>query len=86
MSLDTRDKRASVVALGLPWLLVAPTPDSAVSGAEDRRHVAGLYRGPYAQQDPADAPRVGRRGGVRLAAGGGVRVGERGGVRTRRSA
>lgn len=44
MSLDTRDKRAAAAAAGLVWLLVAPTPDGGITGAEDRVHVAGLAR------------------------------------------
>lgn len=48
MAIDTRDKRASVFAVGLGLLLVGPTPDGAIDSAADRLHVAGLYRGPLA--------------------------------------
>lgn len=43
MAIDTRDKRASAIGIGLPFR-VLPLPDASVS-AEDRLHLAHLYRG-----------------------------------------
>lgn len=55
MSLDTRDGRASAVAGGLLWLVVAPVPDGSLADVEDRRHLAGLYRA-FEAAAPAAAP------------------------------
>lgn len=43
MSIDTEDKRRSVLAHGLPFLVVYPSPDGTID-AEDRKHIAGYYR------------------------------------------
>lgn len=43
MALDTRDKRASVIAFALPWT-VYPNADGTV-GAADRQQAAFLYPG-----------------------------------------
>ena len=51
MSIDTEDKRTSVVSPGLPYLVIAPKPDGTIN-AEDRKHIAGFYRGAVAI-DPA---------------------------------
>lgn len=46
--IDTRDKRASTLGIGLGFLVAAPVPDGALS-AEDRQHIAGAYRAISAQ-------------------------------------
>jgi hypothetical protein len=43
MALDTRDKRASSIGLGLAALLVLPAPGTL--DQPDRQHVAFSYRG-----------------------------------------
>lgn len=43
MAVDTRDKRASVIGLGLAALLVLPEPGTI--DQPDRQHVAYAYRG-----------------------------------------
>lgn len=43
MALDTRNKRASAVGLGLMAQLVLPAPGSGTSGLAVRLHLAGLY-------------------------------------------
>lgn len=53
MPVDTRNKRASVLGLGLASLLVLPAPDATVH-AVDRPHVAYSYSGLA-----AEAPVVG---------------------------
>lgn len=50
MSIDTEDKRRSVVSPGLPYLVIVPKPDGTIN-ADDRRHIAGFYRG--IKTDPA---------------------------------
>lgn len=40
--IDSRNKRESAIAIGSPWRMRLPAPDSAV-GAGDRRHVAYQY-------------------------------------------
>ena len=42
--LDTREKRASGVHVGVPWRGVLPLPDGTVSQA-DRQQVATFYAG-----------------------------------------
>lgn len=44
MAIDTRSRRASVLGVATPWLLVLPEPDNTV-GSEDRQHVAYAYAG-----------------------------------------
>jgi len=44
MAVDTRNKRASCLGLGLAALLVLPAPDAAVETG-DRAHVAYCYAG-----------------------------------------
>ncbi len=44
MAIDTRERRASLIGLGLPGLAVAPLPDGAVSEA-DRAQLGWLYAG-----------------------------------------
>lgn len=41
MSVNTENKRRSA-APQLPYLMVMPIPDGGI-GAQDRRHVAGIY-------------------------------------------
>ena len=45
MALDTRDKRASALGLGLAFLVVLPAPDGLALDQGDRQHVAARYRG-----------------------------------------
>jgi len=54
VAIDTRDKRASALACGLPWLVPLPTPDGTI-GAADRAHSAGFYAG-IAVGAPAATP------------------------------
>lgn len=44
MALDTRNKRASAIGIGLALRLVLPSPDGAVGGP-DRQQVAYSYAG-----------------------------------------
>lgn len=59
MAIDTRDKRASAVGVGLPWRRVGPVPDGSLASAADRRQLAGCYAGLAAgggPGPPADIP------------------------------
>ena len=42
MAMDTRNKRASAMAVGLPWLTQGPAPDGTL-GTQDLRQVDGYY-------------------------------------------
>jgi hypothetical protein len=44
VAVDTRNRRASVIGLGLSALLVLPAPDGALD-LGDRQQVAACYRG-----------------------------------------
>lgn len=44
MAIDTRDKRASAVAMLMPWLVAPMVPDGSIDGT-DKQHVVGVYRG-----------------------------------------
>jgi len=44
VAIDTRNKRASVAAAGVLFLVAWPAPDGTI-GSGDRRHVAALYSG-----------------------------------------
>lgn len=44
MAIDTRNKRASAINVGLPWRCSFPMPDGSISQA-DRKHVSLLYAG-----------------------------------------
>jgi len=44
MAIDTRNKRASAIGIGLPFRAAYPAPDSTID-ASDRLHVAFLYSG-----------------------------------------
>jgi hypothetical protein len=44
MAIDTRDKRASILGLGLATLLVLPTPGGAIDSG-DRQQTTDCYRG-----------------------------------------
>lgn len=48
MAIDTRDKRASLMAAGIDAHIVLPTPGTHTQG--DRQQVAGSYRGILAIQ------------------------------------
>ena len=45
MALDTRDKRASAIHVGMPWRGLLPLPDGAALDQGDRQQVAFMYRG-----------------------------------------
>lgn len=44
MALDSRDKRASAIAVGLSWRTVYPVADGSINEG-DRQQSAGWYRG-----------------------------------------
>lgn len=44
MAVDTRNKRDSVIAIGLPWRMRLPAPDGTLDQA-DRQHICLLYSG-----------------------------------------
>lgn len=48
MAIDTRDKRASAIEVGLPWRGLLPVPDGGLNQG-DRQQVAFMYRGVLAQ-------------------------------------
>lgn len=54
MAVDSRDKRASVIGLGLAALLVLPEPGTI--DQPDRQHVAYSYRGIEAGEAVVVAP------------------------------
>lgn len=56
MAVDSRDKRGSVLGLGLTSLLVLPAPGTI--DQPDRQHVAYSYRGITAQAALAASPDV----------------------------
>lgn len=45
MAIDTRDKRMSVLSLGLPYARVLPNPDGSLSAVADREQLEFSYRG-----------------------------------------
>ena len=45
MAIDTRDKRASVLAHGARVAHVFTNPDGSPPTAPDRAHIIGIYRG-----------------------------------------
>ena len=45
MSIDSRNKRASCLGVGLPSRVVYPNPDGILSDAGDREQMAYAYRG-----------------------------------------
>jgi hypothetical protein len=51
MAVDTREKRASIIGLGLAAALVLPTPDASVV-LQDRQQVAFAYAGIDAGEPP----------------------------------
>lgn len=53
MAIDTEDKRRSV--MGMSPIVTLPVPDGDISSEQDRRHIAGLYRG-EAAGPPGAAP------------------------------
>lgn len=44
MAIDSRDKRASAICVGLPWR-VYPNPDGSLAAQADRQHMGLAYRG-----------------------------------------
>lgn len=69
MAIDTRNKRASAIGIGLPWRAAYPLADGTIDQA-DRQHVALLYAGILAST-PEEIPVIPSRV-IRLVAGGGV--------------
>lgn len=59
MPVDSRDKRASAIAVALSWNRTAPVPDGDISGVADRIHIAGAYRGVLPQAEPGPPILVG---------------------------
>jgi len=59
LAVDTRDKRASVIHVGLPWRGLLPLPDGTVDQG-DRVHVGLFYRAlidePVQPPEPILAP------------------------------
>lgn len=51
MAVDTRNKRASAIAIGLPFGRSFPLADGSLADAGDRQHIAYCYAGIAA--DPA---------------------------------
>lgn len=51
MALDSRDKRASLISLALPFARVLPNPVGATWERPDRQHFAFLYRDPLIPPD-----------------------------------
>lgn len=45
MAVDTRDKRASLMSLGRPWVPRLPLPDGGFTTAGDRAQLEYRYRG-----------------------------------------
>ena len=44
MAIDTKEKRLSMLNLGLPWFRALPEPAASIA-AGDRQHLLGLYSG-----------------------------------------
>jgi len=44
MAIDTANKRFSLLGLANPGRLLMPEPDGSLDTAEDRRHMAYMYR------------------------------------------
>ena len=42
--MDTRDKRASAISVGLPWRGLWPAPDGAALNRGDRQQALAFYR------------------------------------------
>lgn len=42
--MNTRNKRASAITVGRPWLFIAPTPDASIT-APDRKMITWSYAG-----------------------------------------
>lgn len=47
MAIDTRNKRASAIALRLPFGRVRPMPDGSLASAPDRRQLGASYAGDF---------------------------------------
>jgi hypothetical protein len=45
VSVDTRNKRASVVGFALAWAVFAPVPDGSIGAVADRVQIAHQYAG-----------------------------------------
>jgi len=52
VALNSRNNRASAVAVAVPGARFAPSPDGDISGQADRQHIAGIYRGILASTGP----------------------------------
>jgi hypothetical protein len=45
VALDSRNKRASAINVGMPWRMILPIPDGNVANEADRKHTAYQYAG-----------------------------------------
>lgn len=63
-AVDTRDKRFSMIGVGLESIRVRPNPDGSFATAGDRAHLMPRYRGPTGA---TSAGRASFRGGYVLA-------------------
>ena len=53
MAVDSKEKRLSIINLGLPWWTTLPEADGAID-ADDRLHLLNLYSGIAAAEEAAD--------------------------------
>lgn len=56
MAVDTRNKRASCIGVGLSFLRVRPLADGDLANVADRRHIALCYPGLAAVATPVFGP------------------------------
>ena len=49
MAIDSRDKRAGAVMMGIPFIVIAPLADGTI-GSADRQHIAHVYPGVLASE------------------------------------
>ena len=66
MAVDTRNKRASMMSLGRPWVPRLPLPDGGFTTAGDRAQLEFRYRGIVEPDEGGE----GGDGGVGTAGGG----------------
>lgn len=55
MAVDTRDKRFSMLGIGMGWFKAAPNPDGGFASAGDRQMLAYMYSGITASSPTAEA-------------------------------
>ncbi len=58
MAVDTRNKRASVIALALAFKWLAPNPDGALDSVGEREQSVRLYAGGYTVTATPLVPRI----------------------------